>query len=97
MLPVSIARNIVQSQADFTETSATVSSARVAAMRRVSSLFDPYWPSDSRDDDPVSEASRPHGHVSAGKKYVYAVIALDSRLPFGNISAESNRVEETAR
>jgi len=25
------------------------------------------------------------------------VVALDSRLPFGNISAESNRVEETAR
>ena len=46
---------------------------------------------------PVTEARFRDTHVSAGKKYVYAVIALDSRLPFGNISAESNRVEETAR
>lgn len=36
-------------------------------------------------------------HVTAGKKYVYAVVALDSRLPVPNASAESNRVEETAR
>ena len=46
---------------------------------------------------PVPEARFRDTHVSAGKKYVYAVVALDSRLPFGNISAESNRVEETAR
>jgi len=46
---------------------------------------------------PVSEARFRDTHVSSGKKYVYAVVALDSRLPFGNISAESNRVEETAR
>jgi hypothetical protein len=46
---------------------------------------------------PVSEARFRDTHVSAGKKYVYAVVAVDSRLPFGNISAESNRVEETAR
>ncbi len=46
---------------------------------------------------PVSEARFRDTHVSTGKKYVYAVVALDSRLPFGNISAESNRVEETAR
>ena len=46
---------------------------------------------------PVEEARFRDTHVSAGKKYVYAVIAVDSRLPFGNISAESNRVEETAR
>jgi hypothetical protein len=46
---------------------------------------------------PVTEARFRDTHVSAGKKYVYAVVALDSRLPFGNISAESNRVEETAR
>jgi hypothetical protein len=46
---------------------------------------------------PVPEARFRDTHVSAGKKYVYAVVAVDSRLPFGNISAESNRVEETAR
>ena len=46
---------------------------------------------------PVTEARFRDTHVSAGKKYVYAVVALDSRLPFGNISAESNRVEEAAR
>jgi hypothetical protein len=46
---------------------------------------------------PVTEARFRDTHVSPGKKYVYAVVALDSRLPFGNISAESNRVEETAR
>jgi hypothetical protein len=45
----------------------------------------------------VTDARFRDTHVSAGKKYVYAVVALDSRLPFGNISAESNRVEETAR
>jgi len=36
-------------------------------------------------------------HVTTGKKYVYAVVALDSRLPVPNVSAESSRVEETAR
>ena len=36
-------------------------------------------------------------HVTAGKKYVYAVVAIDSRLPVPNVSAESTRVEETAR
>jgi len=46
---------------------------------------------------PVTEARFRDTHISPGKKYVYAVVALDSRLPFGNISAESNRVEETAR
>jgi len=46
---------------------------------------------------PVTEARFRDTHVSAGKKYVYTVVAVDSRLPFGNISAESSRVEETAR
>ena len=46
---------------------------------------------------PVTEARYRDTHVSAGKKYVYSVVAVDSRLPFGNISAESNRVEEMAR
>jgi hypothetical protein len=36
-------------------------------------------------------------HVAAGKKYVYTVVAVDSRLPVPNVSAEANRVEETAR
>jgi predicted small lipoprotein YifL len=36
-------------------------------------------------------------HVTAGKKYTYAVVAVDSRLPVANVSGESNRVEETAR
>jgi hypothetical protein len=46
---------------------------------------------------PVAEARFRDTQVEAGKKYVYAVVALDSRLPVANISAESNRVEETAR
>jgi hypothetical protein len=33
----------------------------------------------------------------AGTRYVYAVLAVDSRLPVPNISAESMRIEETAR
>jgi hypothetical protein len=32
-----------------------------------------------------------------GTRYVYAVVAVDSRVPLGNVSAESNRVEEAAR
>jgi hypothetical protein len=36
-------------------------------------------------------------HTSSGKKYVYAVVAVDSHLPVPNVSAESARVEETAR
>ena len=46
---------------------------------------------------PVAEPRFRDTHVSAGKKYMYAVVALDSRLPVANVSAESNRVEETAR
>jgi hypothetical protein len=46
---------------------------------------------------PVADARFRDTHVEAGKKYVYAVVALDSRLPVANVSAESNRVEETAR
>lgn len=46
---------------------------------------------------PVAEPRFRDTHVAAGKKYVYAVLALDSRLPVANVSAESNRVEETAR
>jgi hypothetical protein len=46
---------------------------------------------------PVAEPRFRDTHVTAGKKYVYAVVALDSRLPLPNVSAESSRVEETAR
>ena len=46
---------------------------------------------------PVAEPRFRDTHVTAGKKYVYAIVALDSRLPLANVSAESNRVEETAR
>jgi len=46
---------------------------------------------------PVAEPRLRDTHVTAGKKYVYAVVAVDSRLPVANVSGESNRVEETAR
>lgn len=46
---------------------------------------------------PVIEASYTDTTVEAGKRYVYAVLAVDSRLPVPNMSAESPRVEETAR
>jgi hypothetical protein len=46
---------------------------------------------------PVAEPRFRDTHVAAGKKYVYAVVARDSRLPVANVSGESNRVEETAR
>jgi hypothetical protein len=46
---------------------------------------------------PVAEPRFRDTHVTSGKKYVYAVIALDARLPAANVSGESNRVEETAR
>ena len=32
---------------------------------------------------PVTEARFRDTHVTAGKRYVYAVVAVDSRLPFG--------------
>ena len=35
--------------------------------------------------------------VRPGVRYVYAVTALDTRLPTPNVSVESTRVEETAR
>jgi hypothetical protein len=46
---------------------------------------------------PIAEARFRDTQVEAGKKYVYAVVALDSRLPVANVSAESDRVEQTAR
>jgi hypothetical protein len=46
---------------------------------------------------PIVEPRFRDTHVTAGKKYVYAVVAVDSHLPVPNVSAESARVEETAR
>jgi hypothetical protein len=46
---------------------------------------------------PVLETQFTDTSVTAGTRYVYAVLAVDSRLPVPNESAESNRVEETAR
>jgi hypothetical protein len=46
---------------------------------------------------PVIDSSFRDTHVVSGKKYVYAVLAVDSHLPVANISSESPRVEETAR
>jgi hypothetical protein len=46
---------------------------------------------------PIAEPRFRDTRVAAGKKYVYAVVAVDAHLPVPNVSAESNRVEETAR
>jgi hypothetical protein len=46
---------------------------------------------------PVIETQFTDTTVTPGTRYVYAVMALDSRLPVPNASAESARIEETAR
>jgi hypothetical protein len=46
---------------------------------------------------PIVEPRFRDTHVTAGKKYVYAVVAVDAHLPVQNVSAESDRVEEIAR
>ena len=46
---------------------------------------------------PITEARYRDDSAKSGKRYIYAVIAMDNRLPVPNWSAESNRVEETAR
>jgi hypothetical protein len=46
---------------------------------------------------PVIEANFTDTMVVAGTRYVYAVLAVDMRLPVPNMSVESARVEETAR
>jgi hypothetical protein len=48
-------------------------------------------------DTVVTEARFIDGTVKPGVRYVYAVQAIDSRLPRPNVSGESARVEETAR
>jgi hypothetical protein len=46
---------------------------------------------------PVIEANFTDTTAVAGTRYVYAVLAVDMRLPVPNMSVESARVEETAR
>jgi hypothetical protein len=45
----------------------------------------------------VIEANFTDTTAVAGTRYVYAVLAVDMRLPVPNMSVESARVEETAR
>jgi hypothetical protein len=46
---------------------------------------------------PVIETQFTDTTVMPGTRYVYAVMAVDSRLPVPNVSGESERIEETAR
>jgi hypothetical protein len=46
---------------------------------------------------PVIETQFTDTTVTPGTRYVYAVMAVDSRLPVPNVSGESERVEDTAR
>lgn len=46
---------------------------------------------------PIVEASYRDTTVMSGRRYVYAVVAVDDRVPLGNMSAASPPVEETAR
>jgi predicted small lipoprotein YifL len=47
--------------------------------------------------EPVVDTSFTDRSAAPGVRYVYAVVAVDARVPLPNISAESNRVEEAAR
>jgi hypothetical protein len=46
---------------------------------------------------PITETRYRDATVTAGETYVYAVVAVDDRVPLPNVSGESNRVVETAR
>jgi hypothetical protein len=48
-------------------------------------------------DTPIVDARYRDTEVEPGTRYIYAVVAIDSQLPLANVSAESARVEETAR
>ena len=48
-------------------------------------------------ETPIPDARYTDRDVKPGTRYVYAVVAVDDRVPLPNISAESLRVEETAR
>lgn len=51
---------------------------------------------DAITPSPIRETTFRDERVSPGMRYVYAVVAVDTAAP-ANVSAESNRVEETAR
>ena len=46
---------------------------------------------------PIAETRYADRSVESGRRYVYAVVAADARIPLPNLSAESARVEEVAR
>lgn len=48
-------------------------------------------------DTPIAEARFRDTTVKAGTRYIYSVVAVDAQVPLPNVSAESERVEETAR
>jgi hypothetical protein len=48
-------------------------------------------------DSPIPDARYTDREVKPGTRYVYAVLAVDDRVPLPNVSMESIRVEETAR
>lgn len=48
-------------------------------------------------DTPIAEARFRDTTVTPGTRYIYSVVAVDARVPLPNVSAESERVEETAR
>ena len=47
--------------------------------------------------NPISEARYRDTAVQPGTRYIYSVVAVDGQVPLPNVSAESERVEETAR
>ena len=48
-------------------------------------------------DRPIAEARYRDTDVTAGTRYSYSVVAVDSQVPLPNVSAPSQPVEETAR
>jgi hypothetical protein len=46
---------------------------------------------------PIAEARYRDADVRPGTRYIYSVVAVDTRLPLPNVSLESAPVEETAR
>lgn len=46
---------------------------------------------------PLTDTTYTDRDVTPGVRYVYAVVAVDARLPVANMSPESSRIEETAR
>jgi hypothetical protein len=51
----------------------------------------------SLTDTPIAISRFVDRTVVPGTRYVYAVVAVDSRVPLGNTSAESTRIEVTAQ